>query len=126
MDLSYVAVVMPMLLFPVRYTPTDESTTLAADVAAAIDATMPRKLAAQLMGVSEANLSHQCSGRKPLNLLRLVDLPPEFWHAFLRRIASRLGGLYVEPAMVMLLNGAAKLKKPMAKIAAESAERKVS
>lgn len=116
--------VMFCLLMPFAYIQTAESLRLAVDVQAAIDATMPRKEAASLLGISEADLSHQLAGRKPLNLFRLTSLPDAFWHALLEKRALHHGGIYVRPDVVDLLKGAAGLRKSMAKMAGKSAERK--
>jgi hypothetical protein len=116
-----------MFLFAMpAYIPTNESVRLAHDVAAAIDATMPRKVAADLIGVSEADLSHMLAGRKPLNILRFTSppLPEEFQHALLEKRSLRVGGQYIQPELVTLLHGVATVRKHMAKITAYIAERK--
>lgn len=117
-----------MLCLLIPYAPTEESTRLAHDVAAAIDAVMPRKAAADLIGVSEADLSHMLSGRKPLNLLRFTapPLPESFWHALMERRALHLGGMYVKPELVTLLQSVASLRKRMARVTAYVTERKTA
>lgn len=112
------------LLIP--YAPTDESALLARDVAAAIDSVLPRKVAAQTIGVSEADLSLQLSGVKPLNIFRLTALPEAFWHALLDKRAQRIGGLYVRPDLVTLLQGASRLRRGMATMRPRAAERKTA
>lgn len=113
------------LLMP-AYAPTQESRFLASDVASAIDSVMPRKEAAGLIGISEADLSLQLSGLKPMNVFRLTSLPEAFWHALLEKRAARIGGMYVRPDLVTLLQGASRLRRGMATMRPKAAERKTA
>jgi hypothetical protein len=125
-EMVVAALLVPFLMFP-AYVVTESARELAQDVMAAIDATMPRKVAAGLMRLSEADLSVQLSGLRPLNVYRLSWLPTEFWDVLLDHRAKRLGGLYLKGDVVAVLRGAAALRKPMAKMLASlPAERKLA
>lgn len=85
-----------MLCLLIPYAPTEESTRLAHDVAAAIDAVMPRKAAADLIGVSEADLSQLIAtfydrGYGEADARSLADLP-----RLLRQAAAEVEGLQRE------------------------------
>jgi hypothetical protein len=114
-----------MFLFPLTaWQPDAKALAFAQDVTAAIDAVMPRKCAADLMGIREPLLSEWLSCLRPLNAFRLTALPSEFWTELLSRTAKRNGGLYLGPDVVTLLKGASSLRK-MAKMApAVARERK--
>lgn len=99
------------LLFP--WTASDAARAYAADVAEAIDRTMPRKVAASTMRIPESLLSEQlaCVDGKQLSASRLADLPPAF-HAELEAIrARRRGAVLLQPELVELLRGAAHVAK---------------
>lgn len=102
---------MEVILFPLAaWSPDDDARSFAADVRDAIDATVTRKVATDLMRLtSEAQLSEQLSCAKPLNVFRLTALPDAFWDALLERQAARRGGVYLPPGVVVLLKGAAML-----------------
>lgn len=93
---------------------TDASRALAADITAALDAAFTkREHAADAMGLHPADLSRQLSGRDPLNLWRLADLPLAFWLALLRARCRRIGAELLTPDQVALLKGAAAMGSRM-------------
>ncbi len=116
---------MPFLMLP--WQADDRARAFAQDVADALDATMLRKVAADLMDIKEPLLSKWLSADKPVNGSKLTKLSDEFWDALLERLAARRGGYYFKPDAVLLLKGAASLRKPMAKMLASlPAERKLA
>lgn len=133
--LTAMAFGLPLLCLGGAYRQTPEAERLAADIAAAIAATvyvkdgvlvqLTHKVVADIIGVTKADLSHMLAARKPLNILRFAspEMPPEFWDALLEVRALQRGGLYVKPAVVALL----KVVQPkMVKMAARAAERKLA
>lgn len=118
-----------MLCIP--WTPTDEARQFARDVADALDAAFPRNRGAQAdaLGLALPDLSMQLACVKPFNAWRLTrlkgDAATKFWDALLATCAEHQGGLYLKPDLVMLLRGAAVLRRKPAKALLRSgAERK--
>lgn len=107
---------LPILIFPYRHTP--DADQFRRDVIAALnDAQIAHKEAAALMQLSEPVLSRQLNGEPSthLSLWRLSALPEAFWNAFDRRRAERRGAVLLTPHLVMLLRGAANLKREVLK-----------
>lgn len=89
---------------------TDASSELAQDIASALDAAFgKREAAAAAMGIHPADLSHQLSGRDPLNAWRLAGLGVRFWFAFLTARAKRIGADVVSAETLSLIRGAAAM-----------------
>ena len=117
---------MVILLAP--WTPSDATRQLARDVADALDMRFPsRGVAADALGLKLPELSLQLSGQKALNLWRLTALDAEFWNGLLGILAQRMGGSYLSPDLVLLLKGAATLRRVPAKMRLEQrAERRLA
>jgi hypothetical protein len=111
--LSAASMIVPMVTMA-RWQPTEDSKRLADVVREELDAMYPRKVSADILRLKESDLSLQLNGVDPLNFYRLAGLGPLFWNRILKRLARMQGGEYLEPEVVTLLNGAARLKKPMA------------
>jgi hypothetical protein len=103
---------LPMLVMA-RWVPTDDARQLAQAVREELDALYPRKVSADILRLKESDLSEQLNCAEPLNFYRLAALGPLFWNRILKRLARLQGGEYIEPEVVLLLNGAARLKRPM-------------
>jgi hypothetical protein len=97
---------------------TDASREFSLDIGLSlIAAGMKRREAADLMGITESELSRQLAGVEPLSAWRLANLPTEFWMALWTRRAKRIGAEFLSPEQTALVKGAATLgKRRMAKM----------
>jgi hypothetical protein len=97
---------------------TDASRELSMDIGLSlIAADMKRREAAELMGITESELSRQLAGAEPLSAWRLANLPAEFWMALWTRRAKRIGAEFLTPEQTALVKGAATLgRKRMIKM----------
>jgi hypothetical protein len=100
-------------MFLARWQATDEARRFATVIREELDATYPRKVSAEILRLKESDLSLQLHCAEPLNFYRLAALGPVFWNRILKRLARMQGGEYLEPEVVRLLDGAARLEQPI-------------
>lgn len=97
-------------------------------IAALREANISLKEAAITMGLSSSVLSRQLAGapHTHLSLWRLAALPETFWNAFDAQRAEARGAVLLAPHLVVLLRGAANLKRELVKAALPQKARQAS
>jgi hypothetical protein len=120
-----VLVATPMVL--ARWVPTTQAREMALAAREELDARYSRKESADMAGLPLSDWSEQLNCLQPLNFYRLAPfMGTAFWDAFMRRLARLTGGEYIDPQTVRILDGAARLHRPMLSIAAVEAEKEIA